>query len=172
MIAIGIHGVTFFSVRFLGTEFLPELNEGALWVESELPMSVSLPEAQTISSDKMVSILREFPEVKQTLSQVGRTNDGTDPKGFFNVQIQVDLKPKEEWRKGLLKMHLIDSMDAQLTKIPGVVFNYSQPIRDNVEEAVAGVNAAMAVKIFGPDFKTLDTLADQVKAQLSNCKRH
>ena len=161
--------LTFFSVKFLGTEFLPQLNEGALWVESELPMSVSLPEAETMST-KMVSILREFPEVKQTLSQVGRTNDGTDPKGFFDVQIQVDLKPKEQWRNGLTEDALIDSMNAQLTKIPGVVYNYSQPIRDNVEEAVAGLNAALAVKIYGQDFKTLDSLANGVKAQLATVR--
>jgi heavy metal efflux system protein len=163
--AVAIMAVTFFSTRFLGTEFLPELNEGALWVESELPMSISLPEAK-VASDKMIQILSRFPEVKQTLSQIGRTNDGTDPKGFFNVQIQVDLKPKEEWRKGLTDDMLIDSMNQQLQKIPGCIFNYSQPIRDNVEEAVAGVNAALAVKIFGPDFHMLDSLAGVVKGVL------
>ncbi len=167
--AVAIMAITFFSARFLGTEFLPELNEGALWVESELPMSISLPEAK-VASDKMMQILRRFPEVKQTLSQIGRTNDGTDPKGFFNVQIQVDLKPKEEWRKGLTEDMLIDSMDQQLQKIPGCVFNYSQPIRDNVEEAVAGVNAALAVKLFGPDFHMLDSLAEVVKGVLKNVK--
>jgi cobalt-zinc-cadmium resistance protein CzcA len=118
----------------------------------------------------MVQIIREFPEVKQTLSQVGRTNDGTDPKGFFDVQIQVDLKQKKDWREGLSEEELIDSMDRQLSKIPGVVYNYSQPIRDNVEEAVAGLNAAMAVKIFGPDFHTLDSLANLVKAQLATVR--
>lgn len=165
LIAITVMVVTFLSVSLLGTEFLPELNEGALWVEAELPMSVSLPQSVAIS-DKMVQILREFPEVKQTLSQVGRTNDGTDPKGFFDVQIQVDLKPKSQWRKGLTEDELIDAMDKQLKKIPGIVYNYSQPIRDNVEEAVAGLNAAMATKIYGPDFHVLDSLANLVKAQL------
>ncbi|MBC7587098.1 MAG: efflux RND transporter permease subunit, partial [Chitinophagaceae bacterium] len=168
-VAIAFMAVSFFSAKFLGTEFLPELDEGALWVESELPMSASLPQAKEIS-DKMIQILHEFPEVKQTLSQMGRTNDGTDPKGFFNVQVQVDLKPKSEWRKGLTEDALIDSMDRQLKKIPGVLYNYSQPIRDNVEEAVAGVNAAMAVKIFGPDFQTLDSLADKIKASIKNIK--
>ena len=153
--------LSFFSAKFLGTEFLPELNEGALWVEAELPMSVSLSEANTISN-KMIDILAKFPEVKQTLSQVGRTNDGTDPKGFFNVQIQVDLKPKKQWERNITGEQLIDEMDAQLKKFPGITFNYSQPIRDNVEEAVAGVNAALAVKIFGPDFQTLDDKADSV----------
>ncbi len=161
IIAIVFMILTFFSAKFLGTEFLPDLNEGALWVEAELPMSVSLSEANTISN-KMIDILARFPEVKQTLSQVGRTNDGTDPKGFFNVQIQVDLKPKKQWERNITGEQLIDEMDAQLRKFPGITFNYSQPIRDNVEEAVAGVNAALAVKIFGPDFQVLDDKADSV----------
>lgn len=167
--AVIVMVLTFFSAKFLGTEFLPELDEGALWVESELPMSVSLPQAKTVS-DKMLQIIRKFPEVKQTLSQIGRTNDGTDPKGFFNVQIQVDLKPKGKWRKGISEDMLIDSMNRQLTKIPGCVFNYSQPIRDNVEEAVAGVNAALAVKIFGPDFQKLDSMAGVVKNVLKTVR--
>jgi heavy metal efflux system protein len=169
LVAVVVMALTFFSAKFLGSEFLPELDEGALWVESELPMSASLPQAVEISN-KMISIIRKFPEVKQTLSQMGRTNDGTDPKGFFNVQIQVDLKPRDEWRKGVTEEALIDSMDTQLKKIAGVVYNYSQPIRDNVEEAVAGVNAAMAVKIFGPDFNTLDSLADAVKKSLGGVR--
>jgi cobalt-zinc-cadmium resistance protein CzcA len=168
-VAVIIMALTFFSSKFLGTEFLPELDEGALWVEAELPMSVSLPQSKMIS-DKMVDVISGFPEVKQTLSQVGRTNDGTDPKGFYNVQIQVDLKPKKQWRKGLSEEELIANMDEQLRKFPGIVFNYSQPIRDNVEEAVAGVNAAMAVKIFGPDFHILDSLADKVKDGLATVK--
>ena len=169
MTAVAIMVFTFFSAKYLGTEFLPELDEGALWVESELPMSASLPQAIEVSN-KMIQIIRQFPEVKQTLSQMGRTNDGTDPKGFFNVQVQVDLKPKKEWRKGVSEENLIDSMDQQLRKIPGVIYNYSQPIRDNVEEAVAGVNAAMAIKIFGTDFQVLDSLADKVKATVKNVK--
>jgi len=118
----------------------------------------------------MMQILAKFPEVKQTLAQVGRTNDGTDPKGFFDVQIQVDLKNKKEWPSGLSEDELIDQMDKQLSKIPGAIFNYSQPIRDNVEEAVAGVNAALAVKIFGPDFQTLDAKADSVMNILKTVK--
>ncbi|MES1223617.1 MAG: efflux RND transporter permease subunit, partial [Bacteroidota bacterium] len=169
LIAFAVMVVCFFSFKFLGTEFLPELDEGALWVEAELPMSVSLSEANSISN-KMVDVLTKFPEVKQTLSQVGRTNDGTDPKGFFNVQIQVDLKPKKTWERNITEDELIDEMDVQLRKFPGITFNYSQPIRDNVEEAVAGVNAALAVKIFGPDFNTLDSLADKVKEQLKTVR--
>lgn len=169
IVAVSFMALTFFSAKFLGSEFLPDLNEGALWVEAELPMSVSLSEAESINQ-KMMQILAKFPEVKQTLAQVGRTNDGTDPKGFFDVQIQVDLKNKKEWPSGLSEDELIDQMDKQLSKIPGAIFNYSQPIRDNVEEAVAGVNAALAVKIFGPDFQTLDAKADSVMNILKTVK--
>ena len=169
LIALAIMLITFFSARFLGTEFLPQLNEGALWVEAELPMSVSLPEANGISN-KMVEILHKFPEVKQTLAQVGRPNDGTDPKGFYNVQTQVDLYPQKQWKRKISEDELIAEMDTQLNKYPGIVFNYSQPIRDNVEEAVSGVNASLAVKIFGSDFDELDKAADEVMAQLKNVK--
>jgi cobalt-zinc-cadmium resistance protein CzcA len=169
IIAFSFMALTFFSAKFLGTEFLPDLNEGALWVEAELPMSVSLNQAESINQ-KMMQILEKFPEVKQTLAQVGRTNDGTDPKGFFDVQIQVDLKNKKTWPSGLTEEELIDQMDTQLRKLPGIVFNYSQPIRDNVDEAVAGVNASMAVKIFGTDFEVLDKKADAVMKVLKDIK--
>jgi cobalt-zinc-cadmium resistance protein CzcA len=166
LIAVAVMALTFLSARFLGSEFLPELDEGALWVKTQLPMSASLSQSKEIS-EKMTSIIRKYPEVRHTLAQIGRTNDGTDPKGFFNVEIAVDLYPKEEWRKGVSTEMLIDSMDRQLSKIPGLILNYSQPIRDNVEEAVAGVPASLAVKIAGPDFEKLDTLANQVQAVLS-----
>ena len=169
LVALAIMLATFFSARFLGTEFLPQLNEGALWVEAELPMSVSLPEANEISN-KMVAILHQFPEVKQTLAQVGRPNDGTDPKGFYNVQTQVDLYPEKQWKRKITEDELIAEMDKEFKKYPGIVFNYSQPIRDNVEEAVSGVNASLAVKIFGSDFNELDKAADEVMAQLKNVK--
>lgn len=169
LIAFAVMLITFFSARFLGTEFLPELNEGALWVEAELPMSVSLPEANEISN-KMVEVLHKFPEVKQTLAQVGRPNDGTDPKGFYNVQTQVDLYPEKQWKRKISENELIAEMDKEFNKYPGIVFNYSQPIRDNVEEAVSGVNASLAVKIFGNDFDELDKAADEVMAQLKHVK--
>lgn len=165
IIAVGVMALTFASAKFLGSEFLPQLDEGALWVKAQLPMSASLNQSREVS-EKMVSMIRKFPEVRSTLTQIGRTNDGTDPKGFFNVEIAVDLKPKEQWRKGMTNELLVDSMNRQLSKIPGLLLNYSQPIRDNVEEAVAGVPAALAVKIFGDDFRTLDSLAGQVTAQL------
>jgi len=166
LIAFSFMALTFFSAKYLGNEFLPELDEGALWVKAQLPMSASLTQSKQIS-DKMTETLRKFPEVNHTLAQIGRTNDGTDPKGFFNVEIAVDLKPKAAWPKGVTTENLIDSMNAQLIKYPGLLLNYSQPIRDNVEEAVAGVPASLAVKIFGPNFDTLDNLANKIQHELS-----
>ena len=157
------------SLKWMGTEFLPELNEGALWVEAKMPMSMSLPETV-----KMVHLLRDkigrFPEVNGVLSQTGRSNDGTDPSGFYYVQMQVNLKPKKEWPSGVGKDNLIDAMDKELKHFQGINYNYSQPIIDNVAEAVAGMNANNAVKIFGPDLPVLDTLATQVLAQIDNVR--
>jgi len=157
VLAFTILGISIFSFRFLGTEFLPDLNEGALWVESSLPLSVSLTESRKIS-DKMREILMQFQEVDGVLSQTGRPADGTDPDGFYSIQCQVNLKPKEQWTLKQTPDELIDRMDAKLQQIPGVIFNYSQPIIDNVHEAVAGMNADIAVKVYGPDLKTIDSL--------------
>jgi len=165
IVSIAFMMITFFSARFLGSEFLPQLNEGALWVTAQMPMSTSLESSVNITN-KMRAILSTFPEVKQTLSQVGRTNDGTDPKGFFNVQIQVDLLPQKEWKRHITQEELIAEMDKKLSQFPGIIYNYSQPIIDNVAEAVAGVPASMAVKIFGPDFTVLDHKADSVMSVL------
>jgi cobalt-zinc-cadmium resistance protein CzcA len=152
---------TFFSATFLGTEFLPQLNEGALWVEAKLPMSNSLQETV-----KMVTTLRKelqsFPEVNGVLSQTGRSNDGTDPSGFYYVQMQVNLKPKDEWQRKISMDGLVEEMDAKLRKYQGIVYNYSQPIIDNVAESVAGINASNAVKIYGDDLERLDELANDV----------
>ena len=165
IVAVSLMVLTFFSARFLGSEFLPDLDEGALWVKGQLPMSASLEQSNDVAK-KMTDIISQFPEVNHTMAQVGRTVDGTDPKGFFNVEIAVDLKTKDEWPKGVTTESLIEDLDKQLSKLPGMLLNYSQPIRDNVDEAVAGVPASMVVKIFGKNFNTLDSLADQVLAQL------
>jgi len=156
-----------FSTRWLGTEFLPPLNEGALWVEAKLPMSNSLTETV-----KTVSLLRaeleKFPEVNGVLSQTGRSNDGTDPSGFYYVQMQVNLKPKEEWGRKISVDGLVEEMDKVLKNYQGIVYNYSQPIIDNVAEAVAGINASNAVKIYGDDLDKLDDIANQVIDQIKN----
>ncbi len=158
-----------FSTKWLGTEFLPQLNEGALWVEAKLPMSTSLTE--TI---KIVSMLRaelqKFPEVNGVLSQTGRSNDGTDPSGFYYVQMQVNLKPKEEWNRNITMDGLVEEMDAVLRNYQGIVYNYSQPIIDNVAESVAGINASNAVKIYGDDLEELDMIAEKVLEQIKNVR--
>ncbi|MVN90803.1 efflux RND transporter permease subunit [Mucilaginibacter aquatilis] len=169
IVSVVFMALTFASAKLLGTEFLPQLNEGALWVTAQLPMSTSI-ESSVNLTNKMRDILMQFPEVKQTLSQVGRTNDGTDPKGFFNVQIQVDLLPKKQWKRHITQEELIAQMDKKLSQFPGIIYNYSQPIIDNVAEAVAGVPASMAVKIFGPDFEVLDHKANEVMGVLKHIK--
>jgi cobalt-zinc-cadmium resistance protein CzcA len=159
--------VVFFSATFLGTEFLPQLNEGALWVEAKLPMSTSLTE--TVKTTAVLrKELQSFPEVNGVLSQVGRSNDGTDPSGFYYVQMQVNLKPKEEWKRKITMDGLVDEMDKKLTKHQGIGYNYSQPIIDNVAEAVAGINASNAVKIYGDDLDKLDELANKVLAKIKD----
>lgn len=165
--SIAIIALTFFSAKFLGTEFLPQLNEGALWVEAKFPMSQSLPETV-----KKTAILRKelqkFPEVNGVLSQVGRSNDGTDPSGFYYVQMQVNLKHKDEWKRKISMDDLVREMDDSLTKYQGIGYNYSQPIIDNVAESVAGINASNAVKIYGDDLDKLDEIANKVIKQIEN----
>ena len=157
----------FFSATFLGTEFLPQLNEGALWVEAKLPMSTSL--TQTVKTTAALrKELQSFPEVNGVLSQVGRSNDGTDPSGFYYVQMQVNLKPKDDWTRKITQDELVDQMDKKLKKHQGIIYNYSQPIIDNVEEAVAGINAANAVKIYGPDLDKLDALSNTILNKIQN----
>ncbi|ESU18861.1 CzcA family heavy metal efflux protein [Flavobacterium cauense R2A-7] len=167
IVSISLIVVTFFSAKFLGTEFLPELNEGALWVEAKMPMSQSLPETV-----KMVRVLRKelnsFDEVNGVLSQTGRSNDGTDPSGFYYVQMQVNLKPKDEWKRKISLQELIKEMDTKLSKYQGIGYNYSQPIIDNVAESVAGINASNAVKIYGDDLNKLDEIANKVLEQIKN----
>ncbi|KYP14911.1 CusA/CzcA family heavy metal efflux RND transporter [Flavihumibacter sp. CACIAM 22H1] len=159
--------LTLLSTRWLGTEFLPQLNEGALWVEAKMPMSTSLP--KTV---EMVRVLRKelmsFPEVNGVLSQTGRSNDGTDPSGFYYVQMQVNLKPKKEWGRKISLDDLVEEMDVKLKQYQGINYNYSQPIIDNVAEAVAGMNASNAVKIYGDDLDKLDDYANKVIEQIKD----
>jgi heavy metal efflux system protein len=159
LVAFTVMGLTIFSFKFLGSEFLPELNEGALWVEAKLPMSSSLTETVNFVT-VFRKILNGFDEVDGVLSQTGRSNDGTDPSGFYYVQCQVNLKQKKFWKRKISVEQLVDEMDEKLRQYPGIVYNYSQPIIDNVHEAVAGINADLAVKIFGNDLEKLDKLAD------------
>jgi cobalt-zinc-cadmium resistance protein CzcA len=150
-----------FSATFLGTEFLPQLNEGAVYVRANMPSSISLPDAVKYSN-AMRGIFDSFSEVKSVISQTGRPNDGTDATGFYNIEFHVDLYPKEEWKEKITKPQLIDRMQRRLGMFPGITFNFSQPIMDNVEEAVSGVKGSIAVKIFGNDFGTLEQKATQL----------
>jgi cobalt-zinc-cadmium resistance protein CzcA len=145
----------------LGTEFLPKLNEGALWITAEMPMSTSLKESLK-TTDKLKKVIMSFPEVTGVLSQTGRSNDGTDPNGFGFVQLSVNLKPKEEWKRKITMDELIDQMDKKLKEYQGITYNYSQPISDNVAEAVAGFKAENGIKIYGDNLETLDKYSKQV----------
>jgi cobalt-zinc-cadmium resistance protein CzcA len=147
----------------IGSEFLPHLDEGAIWARGTLAPSTGPSEGIEVMNKARV-ILAAFPEVKQVVSQVGRPDDGTDTTGFFNTEYFVDLKPKAEWRSvfGQNKEELIGAMDRELEKMPGVIWNFSQPISDNVEEAVSGVKGELAVKLYGDDLRTLEATANKV----------
>ncbi|HUA22059.1 MAG TPA: CusA/CzcA family heavy metal efflux RND transporter [Bryobacteraceae bacterium] len=147
----------------IGSEFLPHLDEGALWVRGTLAPSTGQTEGVRVANQARV-ILASFPETTIVTSQVGRPDDGTDTTGFFNTEYCVDLKPKEQWRTVFHqnKDELIAAMDRELEKIPGAIWNFSQPIADNMEEAVSGVKGELATKIYGDDLKTLEETADQV----------
>jgi cobalt-zinc-cadmium resistance protein CzcA len=147
----------------IGSEFLPHLDEGALWVRGTLAPSTGPDEGIRVANQARI-VLCSFPEVPQCTSQVGRPDDGTDTTGFFNTEYFVDLKPKEDWRPIFHenKDELIAAMQRELDKIPGVLWGFSQPIEDNMEEAVSGVKGELATKVYGDDLKTLEEKADQI----------
>ena len=134
----------------LGTEFLPQLNEGSIYIRATLPQSISLDESVKLAN-QMRRNLASYPEVRQVLSQTGRPNDGTDATGFYNIEFHVDIYPEKKWESKLTKAGLIEKMEENLAVYPGVDFNFSQPITDNVEEAASGVKGSIAVKVFGKD---------------------
>ena len=155
-IALTVSGV-------IGSEFLPHLDEGAIWARGTLAPSTGPTEGTRVMDESRL-ILASFPEVNQVVSQVGRPDDGTDTTGFFNTEYFVDLKPKEHWRPifGEDKDKLIGAMDRELSKSPGVLWNFSQPIEDNMEEAVSGVKGELAIKMYGDDLKVLEEKGDEV----------
>ena len=150
----------------LGTEFLPQLNEGAIYIRATLPSSISLEESVRLASQIRRKLLA-YPEVRQVMSQSGRPNDGTDATGFFNNEFHVDIYPEQQWKSKLTKARLIEKMQQDLSIYPGVDFNFSQPITDNVEETASGVKGSIAVKVFGHDLyqseKTADDIYDVLK---------
>jgi len=151
--------------RNIGSEFLPHLDEGAIWVRGTLAPSTGPSEGIRLANQVRV-ILASFPEVIMTTSQVGRPDDGTDTTGFFNTEYFVGLKQKEDWRPTFHqnKEALIAAMSRELDKIPGAIWNFSQPISDNMEEAVSGVKGELAIKVYGDDLNTLEEKGDQIVA--------
>jgi cobalt-zinc-cadmium resistance protein CzcA len=176
-VTVGISAFLFAVAMFLtfggpiGSEFLPHLDEGSIWVRGTLPPSEG-PTASIDFVNKARDVMASFPEVTEVVSQTGRPDDGTDTAGFFNTEYFVDLKPKDQWRSVFhqKKDNLIAAMDQQLSQFPGVIWNYSQPISDNMEEAVSGVKGELAVKLYGDDLRTLETKADQIQSEMSNVR--
>lgn len=164
-ISVGIAGIVavggLWMFTLLGTEFLPQLNEGSIYIRATLPQSISLNESVQLAN-KMRARLAAYPEVKQVLSQTGRPNDGTDATGFYNIEFHVDIYPEKEWESGLDKMQLIEKMQEDLSMYPGIDFNFSQPITDNVEEAASGVKGSIAVKVFGKDLYRSEKIAMEI----------
>jgi cobalt-zinc-cadmium resistance protein CzcA len=176
-LTVGLAGLVLLFAGFLGfsgiigSEFLPHLDEGSIWVRGTLAPSTGPTESLRIMNEARLK-LASFPEVLKVVSQTGRPDDGTDVTGFFNTEYFVDLKPKDEWRHVFKqnKEELIAAMDRELEKTPGVIWNFSQPISDNVEEAVSGVKGELAVKIYGDDLKTLEAKGDQIVSIMSKIK--
>jgi heavy metal efflux system protein len=176
-VTVGFAGLTLLFACFLGfsgvigSEFLPHLDEGSIWVRGTLAPSTGPTESLRIMNDTRIK-LASFPEVIKVVSQTGRPDDGTDTTGFFNTEYFVDLKPKEQWRPVFKenKDELITAMDRELEHTPGVLWSFSQPISDNVEEAVSGVKGELAVKIYGDDLKTLEAKGDQIVSIMSKVK--
>jgi cobalt-zinc-cadmium resistance protein CzcA len=155
----------------IGSEFLPHLDEGSIWVRGTLPPSEG-PTASIDFANKARLVMASFPEVTQVVSQTGRPDDGTDTTGFFNTEYFVDLKPKKEWRPVFHKDKdaLIGAMNTALSSFPGVIWNFSQPISDNMEEAVSGVKGELAVKLYGDDLRTLEKKAEAIQSQMASVK--
>jgi cobalt-zinc-cadmium resistance protein CzcA len=176
-ITVGIATVLFAIAVYLtvggpiGSEFLPHLDEGSIWVRGTLPPSEG-PTASIDFTNKARVVMASFPEVTQVVSQTGRPDDGTDTAGFFNTEYFVDLKQKKQWRPEFHqdKEALIAAIDAKLSAFPGVIWNYSQPISDNMEEAVSGVKGELAVKLYGDDLRTLEKRAEEIQAQMAQVK--
>jgi len=161
--------VGLYSFRFLGSEFLPELDEGAIWLRVQLPYSVSLD--KSVETSKQVrQILMSFPQVQYAVSQTGRPDDGTDVAGFYNNEFDVLMYPEDDWKPKVTKEELISQMNAKLAKLPGVDLNFSQPISDNVEEAVSGVKGSIVVKVYGDSLDYSEKKVNEIYQILKNVR--
>jgi len=161
--ATGLVVLTLLALQSLGGEFMPALEEGNLWVRATMPVDISFDQADRLTRD-IRSMFQESPEVEKVVSQLGRPDDGTDPTSFFNGEFLANLKPASEWRRGLSKEGLIEEIEQRLKAIPGVIFNFSQVIQDNVEEAMSGVKGENSIKLFGTDLKTMETKAVEIES--------
>ncbi len=158
----GLLLATLFASRLLGGEFMPKLEEGNIWLRASMPLDINFETASEIERT-IRTILRQVPEVTSVTSQLGRPDDGTDVTGFFNGEFLVEIKPRSEWRSGISsKEQLVQDVERRLAVLPGIVFNFSQAIQDNVEEAMAGVKGENAIKIFGDDLPALEVKAEEV----------
>jgi cobalt-zinc-cadmium resistance protein CzcA len=154
----------------IGAEFMPQLDEGALWVRATMPYTISFEEASKITP-KVRDVLRSFPEVTTVASELGRPDDGTDSTGFFNVEFYVGLKPYSQWNGTYRnKAALIDAINQKLQSFPGIIFNYTQPAEDAVDEAETGLKSALAVKVFGSDLNTLEQRGKSIKKVLEHVR--
>ncbi|MFO0733801.1 MAG: efflux RND transporter permease subunit [Nitrospiraceae bacterium] len=150
------------ALQFVGGEFMPALEEGNLWVRATMPVDISFDEAARLTGE-IRQMFRSSPEVTTIVSQLGRPDDGTDPTSFFNGEFLANLKPGKEWRPGMTKDRLIEEIEGRLKSIPGVIFNFSQVIQDNVEEAMSGVKGENSIKLFGSDLKVLEAKAMEIE---------
>ena len=146
----------------LGTEFLPALDEGNIWLTVTMPVGVSLEEAKQIERQAR-AVIRSYPEVTQVVTQLGRPDDGTDPKGSNNLELYAELRPRGQWTSAKNKDDLVAQMQSRLDRIPGIEFNFSQYIKDNVEEALSGVRGELVIKIFGADLRVLQEKAVEIQ---------
>lgn len=166
---VGLLALTFVALQSIGGEFMPALEEGNLWVRATMPVDISFDQAARLTSE-IRRLFRESPEVTTIVSQLGRPDDGTDPTSFFNAEFLANLKPEKEWRSGLSKDALIGEIEGRLKRIPGIIFNFSQVIQDNVEEAMSGVKGENSIKLFGADLKTMETKATEIERVMQQIK--
>jgi heavy metal efflux system protein len=161
VLAVVALGATVSTLPFVGGEFMPKLEEGNLWVRAMMPNTVSFSYASQLA-DQMRLIFKKHSEVLDVVSQLGRPDDGTDPTSYFNCEFFVNLKPREQWRPGLTKPDLIREIESELNQIPGVNYNFSQTIQDNVEEAMSGVKGENSIKLFGNKLEDLESTAGKI----------
>lgn len=166
---VGLLLVCLFRFSSWGTEFIPQMNEGAIYIRATLPNSINLDESVRLTQE-MKKRLQEFDEIDFILTQTGRPNDGTDATGFFNIEFHVELKAENKWERKISKDEIIEEMQDLFSIYPGIVFAFSQPIQDNVEEYVAGVKSALVIKIFGENLYELENLAEQTAEAIKDVR--